>query len=66
MKSRFLSTSEKKDVARAAMDVLKSQHPDSIIHVVVEDETDHRGVPLYTYTVTPSKPQAQDKAKDTA
>lgn len=58
MKSRFLTTSEKKDVARAAMEVLKSQHPNSIIHVVVADETDPRGVPLYTYTISPAK---QDK-----
>jgi hypothetical protein len=56
LKSRFLTVSEKKDVARAAMEVLKGQHPNSIVHVTVADETDPRGVPLYTYTVTPAKP----------
>jgi hypothetical protein len=56
LKSRFLTLSEKKDVARAAMGVLKAQHLNSVIHVTVADETDHRGVPQYTYTVTPAKP----------
>ena len=55
MKTRFLTTSEKKDVARAAIEVLKAQHPNSTIHVTVADETDSRGVPLYTFKVTPAK-----------
>ena len=55
MKTRFLTVSEKKDVARAAMEVLKSQHPNSIVHVTVADETDPRGVPQYTFTISPAK-----------
>jgi len=57
-KSRFLSESEKKDVAKAAMDFLRIEHPGAVIRVVVNDETDDRGVPQYTYTVTPAKPDA--------
>jgi hypothetical protein len=53
MKSRFLSEGEKRDVAKAAMDFLRSQNPGCIIQVVVEDETDDRGVPRYKATVTP-------------
>ncbi len=37
------------------MEVLKGQHPDSTIHITVADETDPRGMPLYTYTVTPGE-----------
>ena len=55
MKSRFLTLSEKKDVARAAMGVLKAQHLNSVIHVTVADETDHRGVPQYTATISTLK-----------
>jgi hypothetical protein len=53
LKSRFLSTSEKRDVARAAIDVLKLQHPNCIVRVIVADETDDRGVPQYDYTLKP-------------
>jgi hypothetical protein len=53
MKSRFLSEGEKRDVATAALDFLRSQNPGCIIHVTVEDETDDRGVPRYKATVTP-------------
>jgi hypothetical protein len=55
MKSRFLSDSEKRDVAAAAMEFLKSENPGCIVHVVVEDETDDRGVPRYQATITPLK-----------
>jgi hypothetical protein len=58
-KSRFLSDSEKKDVAKAAMDFLRTQHPGAVIRVVVKDETDDRGVPQYTYTIEPAKPDAR-------
>lgn len=57
MKSRFLSDSEKRDVATAAIEFLRSQNPGCTIQVVVEDETDDRGVPRYTATVTPAKGQ---------
>lgn len=57
-KSRFLSASEKRDVARAAMDVLKMQHPNCLIHVTVADETDDRGVPQYDYTLKPMGPRS--------
>jgi hypothetical protein len=53
MKSRFLSEGEKRDVAKAALDFLKSQNPGCVIQVTVEDETDDRGVPRYKATVTP-------------
>jgi hypothetical protein len=53
MKSRFLSEGEKRDVAKAALDFLKSQNPGCAIQVTVEDETDDRGVPRYRATVTP-------------
>ena len=56
MKSRFLTDSEKRDVATAAMDFLRSENPGCIIQVVVEDETDERGVPQYKATITPPKP----------
>ncbi len=60
MRSRFLSEGEKRDVAKAALDFLKSQNPGCTIQVTVEDETDDRGVPLYKATVTPSaKPDAE-------
>jgi hypothetical protein len=55
MKSRFLTDSEKRDVATAAIEFLKSQNPGCTVHVVVEDETDDRGVPRYKATITPSK-----------
>ncbi len=55
MKSRFLTESEKRDVATAAMEFLKSQNPGCTIHVVVQDETDDRGVPQYTAKVVPPK-----------
>jgi hypothetical protein len=58
-RSRFLSDSEKKDVAKAAMDFLRTQHPGAVIRVVVSDETDDRGVPQYTYTIEPAKPEAR-------
>jgi hypothetical protein len=48
MRQRTLSESEKRDVVRAAMEVLKNQHPDCKIQIMVEDETDDRGVPQYT------------------
>jgi len=51
VKSRTLSESEKRDVARAAMEVLKMQNPGCIIHVVFQDETDAKGVPQYTATI---------------
>jgi hypothetical protein len=54
MKSRFLSDSEKRDVAAAALDFLRSQNPGCIIQVTVEDETDDRGVPRYTAKITPA------------
>ncbi len=54
MKSRFLSEGEKRDVAKAAIDFLRSQNPGCIIQVTVEDETDDRGVPRYQATVTPA------------
>jgi hypothetical protein len=57
LKSRFLSTSEKRDVARAAMDVLKQQHPNCTIRITVKDETDDRGVPQYDYTLKPIAPR---------
>jgi hypothetical protein len=53
MKSRFLSNGEKRDVIRAAEAILKPQHPGCRIVITVADETDERGVPQYTYTVTP-------------
>ena len=53
MKSRFLTEGEKRDVAAAAIAFLKSQNPNCQIQVIVEDETDDRGVPRYTATVTP-------------
>jgi hypothetical protein len=56
VKSRFLTDSEKRDVARAAMEVLKAANPGAVIHVDVEDETDSRGVPRYTFTVAPAPP----------
>lgn len=54
MRSRFLTDGEKRDVAAAAIAFLKSQNPDCNIQVTVEDETDDRGVPRYTATVTPA------------
>jgi len=54
MKSRFLTEGEKRDVAAAAMAFLKSQNPDCIIQVTVEDETDDRGVPQYAARITPA------------
>lgn len=57
MKSRFLSESEKKDVTRAVIDIVKRQHPDCIIQVTVADETDDRGVPQYQYTLKPIEPK---------
>lgn len=57
MKSRFLSDSEKRDVATAAMEFLKAQNPGCTVHIVVEDETDERGVPQYKATITPIKPE---------
>lgn len=57
MKSRFLSDSEKKDVVKAATEILRAQNPGCSIHVEVEDETDERGVPQYTATITPLKGQ---------
>jgi hypothetical protein len=55
MKSRFLTESEKRDVAAAAMEFLKSENPGCTVHVMVEDETDDRGVPRYRATITPAK-----------
>ncbi|MDP3739747.1 MAG: hypothetical protein Q8R02_20335 [Hyphomonadaceae bacterium] len=55
MKSRFLTESEKRDVATAAMEFLKSQNPGCIVHIVVQDETDDRGVPQYTAKIVPAK-----------
>jgi hypothetical protein len=60
MKSRFLSPGEKKDVARAAIDILKLQHPDCVVHVTVADETDDRGVPVYDYTLKPMPPAPKE------
>jgi hypothetical protein len=54
MKSRFLSQGEKRDVAKAAMEFLRAQNPGCVIQVIVEDETDGRGVPRYKATVTPA------------
>jgi hypothetical protein len=48
MRTRTLSESEKRDVIRAAMEVLKAQNPGCAIKIIVEDETDSRGVPQYT------------------
>jgi hypothetical protein len=62
MKSRFLSEGEKRDVAKAALDFLRSQNPGCSIQVTVEDETDDRGVPRYRATITPSA-KANDEAK---
>lgn len=53
MRSRFLSESEKRDVAKAAMDFLRSENPGCAIEITVEDETDDRGVPRYKAIVTP-------------
>ena len=58
MKSRFLTESEKRDVARAAMEFLKAQNPGCAVHVKVHDETDARGVPQYTATVSTLKDEA--------
>ena len=33
------------------MEVLKMQNPGCIIHVVVQDETDAKGVPQYAATI---------------
>jgi hypothetical protein len=55
MKSRFLSPGEKRDVARAAHEILKAQNPGCTVHIAVEDETDERGVPRYTATITPNE-----------
>ena len=63
LKSRFLSTSEKRDVARAAIDVLKRQHPNCTVRVTVADETDDRGVPQYDYTLKPIT-QSSDVGSD--
>jgi hypothetical protein len=63
MKSRFLSNGEKRDVIRAAEGVLKPQHPGCRIVITVADETDERGVPQYTYTVTP-EPGTDTGGKD--
>lgn len=52
MKSRFLSDSEKRDVATAAMEIFKAQNPGCTVHIAVEDETDERGVPRYRATIT--------------
>jgi hypothetical protein len=51
MKSRYLSASEKRDVAVAAVAALKLQNPGCHIHVEVEDWTDSKGVPQWTATV---------------
>jgi hypothetical protein len=59
MKSRFLTEGEKRDVATAAMEFLKSENPGCSIQVFVEDETDDRGVPQYKATITPLK-QSED------
>jgi hypothetical protein len=58
MKSRYLSNGEKKDVEQAALFVLRPQHPGCTIVIAVLDETDERGVPQYTYTVTPNEEAA--------
>jgi hypothetical protein len=55
VKSRYLTSSEKRDVAIAALEILKAQNPGCTVHVVVEDETDERGVPQYTATITTPK-----------
>ena len=55
MKSRFLTESEKKDVVKADTEILRAQNPGCSIHVVVEDETDDRGVPRYKAMITPLK-----------
>ncbi len=62
MKSRFLSEGEKRDVATAAMEFLKSQNPNCSIHIVVEDETDDRGVPQYRATIVPAKAVEEEPA----
>jgi hypothetical protein len=50
-------------VAKAALDFLRAQNPGCVIQVVVEDETDDRGVPRYKATVTPAaKPDAGSSA----
>lgn len=51
MKSRYLSPSEKRDVAVAAVEALKIQNPGCQVHVEVEDWTDARGVPQWTATI---------------
>jgi len=51
MRSRYLSASEKRDVARAAVEALKMQNPGCIIQVEVADETDGKGVPQWTATI---------------
>jgi hypothetical protein len=53
VKSRFLTPGEKRDVAVAALDALKLENPGRHIHVEVEDWTDHRGVPRWTFTLDP-------------
>jgi hypothetical protein len=62
MKSRFLTESEKRDVATAAMEFLKSQNPGCTVHVVVADETDDRGVPQYTAKVLPIKAEESGRS----
>jgi hypothetical protein len=53
MKSRFLTASEKRDVANAAAAALRLENPDCHIHVEVEDWTNPLGVPVWTATVRP-------------
>lgn len=67
MKSRYLSKGEKRDVEQAALSMLRREHPGCTIIISVRDETDERGVPQYTYTVTPSEDVAgRSKKRDPA
>ena len=59
MKTRRLTDSEKRDVVRAAVEILKSQNPGCTVHVEVLDETDSRGVPQYRATVNRVEPPKQ-------
>ena len=62
MKSRFLSPSEKRDVAVAAMEALKIQNPGCLMHVDVDDWTDSKGIPQWTATVKPATHERPDES----
>jgi hypothetical protein len=53
MKARAMTEAEKREVAAAALAVFRPLHPECAIRIVVEDETDERGLPRYAVEVNP-------------